>query len=616
MDLNPRQKEAVEYGDGPLMIAAGAGSGKTKTLTSRLIALLGRGIAPERIIAITFTNKAADEMRDRITNSLQPMTNNTNDKVISYKLSVNSQPFIGTFHSLGARILRSEAGYLGRTAAFSIFDSEDALSLVRKTIRALELNREDYPAGKLMNSFSRIKSLVLNSSEELAPVELGAFETYERKILEFNGFDFDDLIEKVVRLFQTKPAVLKKYQGLFSHILVDEYQDINPAQYSFIRLLGENHRNLSVVGDDAQAIYGWRFADIKNFLDFENDWPEAKVVTLEQNYRSSANIIQAASGLISHNAFQRPKKLWTENEPGSAVTVVAARDEADEAEWITETIRAITGDQKVLKHSKDVHGDHAIAILYRTNAQSRALEQACLESDIPYRIFGGIKFYERKEVKDIVAALRFASNPKDELSAERIEKTFTRSAAASLLKELPGKNTLPPFELIGFILNSGGYASYLKDKFTNSEERMENVVELMNFASGFNRLENFLERVSLLQATDIPAHKLITKNLKQKTPVNLMTIHMAKGLEFDIVFVAGSSEGVIPHRMSYGSQEGVEEERRLMYVAMTRAKRNLYLTFTNLPSRFLYEIPPELTEFVNLKGDSHELPDEDEIYLE
>lgn len=573
-NLNPSQKEAVEHSGGPLLIAAGAGSGKTKTLTSRLAWLIKNGENPENIIAITFTNKAANEMRERVIKLIDS----------------NIASFVGTFHSLGARILKKEAGLIKRTSSFSIFDADDSTSLLKKVLKNLDLSKEKAPPSELQYKIGQIKNELL-SPDEFDPLTKQVFEDYEAALIKNNAFDFDDLIEKVVRLFQNNPEVLKKYSQMFRHILVDEYQDINTAQYSLIKLLAEKHRNLSVVGDDQQAIYSFRGADFRNFLNFANDWPGAKIVKLEQNYRSSGSIITAASEIIKNNKLQTPKTLWTKNPPGNPIEVVKADSAESEAEFVS---------QKV--------GDKT-AVLYRTNAQSRAIEQALVVAGISYRIFGGLKFYERKEIKDLLAGLRLAFNFKDEISKERIEKNFDKKTAAHLIAELPRLGEkLKIIELINYFITNTNYFEYLEKNYKNYLERTENVNEFISFASGFDSLDEFLERVALLQATDATGDNA-------NATVSLMTIHMAKGLEFDKVFVVGCSEGILPHQRSYGSLNDLEEERRLMYVAMTRAKEDLTISFYNLPSRFVYEIPPELTEFTDISGHKNSLPDEDEMNI-
>ena len=611
MELNPRQLEAIEHKNGPLLIVAGAGSGKTKTLTGRLLKFLENGINPENIIAITFTNKAANEMKSRVINTINTLQLTIDKKNSAYQGSnvkgqmfTNGQcPFVGTFHSLGARILKNEAESVKRTAAFTIFDEDDASSLIKTAMKSLDISKDQYNPAAIRGQISSVKNELLAPEEYLDKRSLTIFKKYEELLIQNNGFDFDDLIEKAVWLFKNEPDILKKYQKQFQYILVDEYQDVNTSQYQFVKLLAQEHKNLSVVGDDAQSIYAFRGSDFRNFLNFESDWSNAKVVKLEQNYRSTGTIITAASEVIKNNKSQKPKELWTKNEAGELIRVIETNDAEQEANFVADKIQKL-----IMK-------DSGVAILYRTNAQSRAIEQELIVNQIPYKIFGGLKFYERKEIKDIVAALRVAFNPKDGVSAERLTKTLPKETAKYLCQELPrlGKE-LSILQLISFFLENGNYFEFLDKKFKNSRERVENINELIVFASGFKNLSEFLERVSLLQSSDQPANQLLVNG--QRSIVNLMTIHLAKGLEFYNVFVIGCNESLLPHQMSWGSQDDLEEERRLMYVAMTRAKKELCLSFYNLPSRFLYEIPPELTEFISISNRHNELPDEEEIYIE
>ena len=577
ISLSAPQKEAVEWGNGPLLIAAGAGSGKTRTLTQRVIMLIKNGVAPEKIVAITFTNKAADEMKKRINKDVK-------------RSSENRLPFVGTFHSFCARILRKEAKKLKRTPSYVIFDDNDSKKLTKKVLGLVDHPQTQTPA-KTSWEISRIKSNLIDPESLEEPMR-EIYKTYEGELERQNAFDFDDLIEKVVALFRVNRGVLEKYQKACSHVLVDEYQDINKSQYELVKLLCEKHQNITVVGDDQQSIYGFRWSDFTNFLNFEKDWPGAKIIKLGENYRSSGNIVRAAAGVIKNNKLQRKKDLWTKNEAGEPVLVVGAKDAEEEADTVAEKImeRGVTGDA---------------AILYRTNAQSRAIEQALNFHSIPYDVFGGIRFYERREIKDIVAALRFASNPKDELSRERIEKTFRKKIREELIKNLPeSAERLTVLELLGYVLKTTDYFDYLASRFSNSEERAENVAELVRFASSFESLSEFIERVSLLQATD-------RIDGKEKKAVRLMTMHLAKGLEFRDVYIIGASEGLLPHQRSLLSQEELEEERRLAYVALTRAKERLHISFYGFASRFLYEMPPELIEFRNSNGINM-----DDIYLD
>ncbi len=613
-DLNKKQKEAVEYEGGPLLIVAGAGSGKTRTLTSRLAYFLAQGVKPENIIAITFTNKAAGEMRERVNQQPTPSSRSASWRIATGQATNNQQLFIGTFHSLGARILRKEARLSKRTSFFTIFDDDDSKSLIKKIIKDFNFNEKEkrkYAVLFLAKEFSRFKNELIDEEEIGDEFLKELFKDYEKRLERSNAFDFDDLLEKVVRIFIKHPEILKKYQDQFRYILVDEYQDTNASQYEFIKLLAQKHRNLSVVGDDQQAIFKFRGSDFRNFLNFDKDWKEAKVVLLEENYRSTVNIINAASIVISNNKFQKHKNLWTKNPQGELVKIIEHNDADYEAEWIA---------SKILEMRDEKLGvNTSIGILYRTNAQSRAIEQSLLERNMSYQIFGGVRFYERKEIKDLVASLRYGFNPNDEVSLERLEKNFLKATFLRLKKELPKKaKELNPLELISYIIKTADYFDYLERNYTNYSERIENVNELVYFATEFKDLGEFLEKISLLQPLDKNEKKTRRRQSyggqekkRGGKGINLMTIHLAKGLEFDKVFLIGANEGLLPHQMSYHSDIEIEEERRLMYVAMTRAKSELYLNFYHMPSRFLHEIPPELVEFVGNRS-----LDDEERYIE
>lgn len=576
MKLNPKQQEAVDHSEGPLLIIAGAGSGKTKTLTSRIIKLLETGVAPERILAITFTNKAAAEMKRRVI-------------AVGNSQKISPGLFIGTFHSFGALMLRKEARYFERTPGFSIFDASDSLSLIRKIIKSINSDKGQKKPATIAYNISRIKSEMAPDDDELT---MEIYRRYEQALVKNNAFDFDDLIEKPVKLLTKNDQARKKYQERYKYVLVDEFQDTNVAQYRLVKLLAQNHKNLNVVGDDAQAIYGWRHADFRNFLNFEKDWGETKVIKLEENYRSTQNIIRAANVLIKNNKLQKEKDLWTDNPIGGLIQVIEAGDEDQEAGWIVDKIKSLKHKNTRTQEQTGGGALEETAILYRTNAQSRAIEQQLIYDRIPYQIFGGIRFYERKEIKDIMAGLRLATNPQDEISFDRIKKTFSKGKSALLLEEMPKlTERLSVVQLIDYFINNTDYITYLANNFKNSEERLENIKELMEFASNEPNLKDFLERASLTQVHDQP---------QGNQGVKLMTTHMAKGLEFDDVFVSGCSEGLLPHQKSYNSMEELEEERRLMYVAVTRARKNLFLTFNGPASRFLYEMPPELMEFKSL----------------
>ncbi|PIR88777.1 MAG: ATP-dependent DNA helicase PcrA [Candidatus Harrisonbacteria bacterium CG10_big_fil_rev_8_21_14_0_10_44_23] len=597
--LNDRQKEAVEHGEGPLLMAAGAGSGKTRALTSRLRFLIERGTAPERIVAITFTNKAADQMYEQVFNT---------KKRSAGDLPTIGKPFIGTFHSFGLRILKNEIQKTDRRPGFSIYDDDDSSRMVRHIIKELDLPREHYRPAVLKAKISRIKSELQNpemlkeSSSEEDQILYEAHRRYEEKLEKSNAFDFDDLIAKTILLLQKNPEVLKQYQDLFDYVLVDEYQDINRSQYELVRLLVKKHQNLNVVGDDAQSIYRFRGADYRNFLNFARDWPNAKIVKLEQAYRSTKTIIAAANALIANNTKQTPKTLWTDNASGEPIQVISAGSQEDEALWLASEIQALRR-----KHPKQ-----SVAVLYRTNAQSRAVEQALLQYGISYKIFGGPRFYDRKEVKDVVAALRFTVNPFDQSAKERIETSLGKRRSAPFFNQVEEGHIAPnSLGRIEIFLDAVGYKEWLKDKYLNAPERLENISELISFALQYDENpEELLERISLLQASDKIDDQISNPD------VLLMTVHISKGLEFDTVFVIGLSEGILPHEKSMLKSDEVEEERRLMYVAITRAKNRLYFSYFFTPSRFLYEIPDELCQFQNSDGRDYWLPDEDEMYID
>jgi DNA helicase-2/ATP-dependent DNA helicase PcrA len=616
--LNPQQQKAVEAPHVPLLIVAGAGTGKTKTLTSRLLRLLEHGVPPSEICALTFTNKAAREMASRVA-SMTNDHNNDSDHSHRHGHRESEMPFIGTFHSLGAKILRAEARELGRTPHFTIFDDYDSLALMKRVLKDLDV-KEVKPARFLqLASFS--KSGAAGAGQFLARRERTVLERYEAFLERNDAFDFDDLIAKVVWLFEHRPAIRAKYQARYTHILVDEYQDVSPAQYALVRLLAGNTRRVSVVGDDAQMIYGWRYANIDIFLGFERDWPGARVVLLEENYRSTATIVHAASAVVAHNRIAREKNLWTRNPDGELITVAETGNEEEEAEWVAQCIADALREDKD-KHENDnphpyAHARDSVAILYRTNAQSRALEHALLKRDIPYRIYGGLKFYERREIKDIVAGLRLAMNPRDEVSRERLEKTFRVRTLQELLPALAESKNKPPAAAIQAFLSAADYFNYLERETMNSDERRENIEELLRFAEGFTSLPEFLEHVALVQSTDDinASDKRQATSDKEDAPVHLSTIHLAKGLEFDCVFLTGCAEGILPHARSFESEEELEEERRLMYVSMTRARTHLAISFYGIPSRFIGEIPPDLVEFVRTEESIDAMGKEPEVQL-
>ncbi len=640
--LNPEQKRAVLATEGPVLILAGAGSGKTKTLTHRIAYLIAeKRVKPEQILAVTFTNKAAGEMRERV-NALLERGRDTGQ-------SWYPPRYIGTFHSLCSRFLRQDIAVLGYDRNFNIIDADDQLSLMKKVMKELEMNPDQVRPRSLLEAISGAKSSEL--SPERVQVGAGsyfeelvgkAYARYQDELRRINALDFDDLIALTVKLFQEHPEVLARYQEQFRYLMVDEYQDTNPLQYRFVTLLAGKYHNLFVIGDDYQSIYSWRQADIRNILSFEEDYPEATVITLDQNYRSTQVILDAASEVIGNNVHQRHKKLWTEKKEGGKIILSPAASEESEAKIVTQEIKKLIGCGRSFSD---------FAVLYRTNAQSRALEEACLRADIAYKIVGGLKFYQRKEVKDVIAYVRFLQNPRDLLALERIlnepkrgigEVTLehwvaaTRESGSNFLEAITALRetgvvperklkSLDEFAelfyhwresilhdaslklalLIDIITRESGYLNTLRDGTSEGEAREENVRELCSVARKFDdfsledALRMFLEEVALASDTD---------GINQESAaVHLMTIHSAKGLEFPVVFIVGLEEGIFPHARSALSPNELEEERRLMYVGLTRAKEQAYLlhaetrtifgsTQMNPPSRFLAEIPEHLLE--------------------
>lgn len=580
--LNEPQEKAVKSASHrPLLIVAGAGTGKTATLTSRLVRFIKEGVPPGSILSLTFTNKAAREMEQRVLGSL-----GLSDK----RKFRGGGPFMGTFHSLGARILRSNAKPLNHTPGFVIYDNHDSFALVKRVLKELERKKESAAAYSAMISIA--KNTGMDPEKDL---EKEVLLRYEDALRLADAFDFDDLLSKTVWLFKNHLQVLEKYRRQFTHILVDEYQDLNDIQYELVRLLAGSGASLSVVGDAEQTIYGWRGSNIGIFLRFPDEWADSETVTLTQNYRSTKNILKAASGVIRENVYEtkieRATDLWTENPEGEKVTIRESWHEDEEAAWIGE----------IIARSPETE----TAILYRTNAQSRALEQALLRRRIPYIVFGGLKFYERREIKDIIAALRVALNPRDEVSRERLLKAFGKRGGRNLEGALENAKDLLPLALIDLVLRTTDYFAYMEREMSNPRERRENIEELIHFAGGFKELPPLLEEIALLQATDA-----MTKENKENA-VHLMTMHLAKGLEFDRVFIAGATEGLLPHARSLDTLEELQEERRLMYVGITRARQKLYISFYGVPSRFLGEIPEEAAELISSRGTGREFLDED-----
>ncbi|CAN5748910.1 DNA helicase PcrA [soil metagenome] len=630
--LNPVQRAAVEMPEGPVLVVAGAGSGKTRVLVYRIAYLLENGIAPESILAITFTNKASAEMRHRVAELIGP----TADEI-----------WVSTFHSACVRILRREAPRLGYANSFSIYDSSDSLRLIRMILKDLNIDEKRLPprgvAAAISNAKNKLMDAGLFSDFADNPYEkriATVYTEYEKRLAEQSAFDFDDLIMRTVEVFDKHPDALARYQGRFRHVLIDEFQDTNHAQSRLATLLAGNWRNIFVVGDADQGIYAFRGATIKNLLDFERDWPEAKVITLEQNYRSTRTILDAANAVIENNAMRKPKALWTAQEGGERIVRYHGSDEHDEAAWVAQEAR---------KLSEQGHPHADVAVFYRTNAQSRVLEEAFNAASLPYRVVGGVGFYDRKEIKDMMAWLRAAMNPLDTISAERIcgapkrgigpgsiskIQAFAASRVMPLgnafdnAEEIDGLSKkarggaleigrilahirdldhsgVPVTDIVATTWELTGYMAELQaDRSFESLSRQENLKELAGSAAEYDEntqqgsLTDFLELVALVNDTD--------EEEGEETGVTFMTLHNAKGLEFPIVFIVGMEETVFPHMRSLADPEQLEEERRLCYVGITRAQQRLYLLNAwrrrlwgpdanyNTPSRFLKEIPADL----------------------
>ena len=632
--LNPAQAEAVSHPDGPLLVVAGAGSGKTRVLTHRIAWLIAeKGLSPFEILAITFTNKAAQEMRERVATLVGP---------------VASKMWVSTFHSACVRILRRDASRLGYRSNFTIYDQADAVRLVGYVVRDLGLDSKKFPPRTIHGYISAAKNELVDfeayASRARTVMERrvgDVYREYQHRLLAANAMDFDDLLLVTVNLLQACPDVLDHYRRRFRHVLVDEYQDTNRAQNELVLLLGGGHQQVSVVGDSDQSVYGWRGADIRNILQFEEAFPDATVVVLEQNYRSTQVVLDAANAVIANNAQRKPKALWTDQAGGELITRYHAEDEHDEAAWVAGEIRKLHRSRGPDGRQPYEWGD--VAVFYRANAQSRAVEEDLVRRDIPYKVVGGTRFYDRREVKDMLAYLRAVANPGDEVSFKRIVNVpkrgvgdtsidrldrWARSRNASfadavasaeeagvtgkalgglrkleaLLVELrsliTGPDAVGPGVLLEQVAERSGYLNELiTENSLEATGRIENIEELIGAAREADSLEQFLEEVSLVADSDE-----IDSDVSK---VTLMTLHTAKGLEYPVVFIVGMEDGVFPHLRSLGEPDEMEEERRLAYVGITRARERLYLTNAwcrslwgqtqyNPPSRFLQEIPDAL----------------------
>ncbi len=636
--LNPNQRQAAETTEGPVLILAGAGSGKTRVLTFRMAHIILNGLAaPDEILAVTFTNKAAKEMESRVVKLLKDLG-----------VPVYSQPWVSTFHSMCVRILRQNLIHLGYQPGFSIYDSDDQLKMIKDVLRKLNIDDKIHPAKSFASKINHAKTLMLSPSDVSKRADnffddksIQVFETYEQSMKQANALDFSDLLLKTYQIFKEFPNVLRAYQEKFKYVHVDEYQDTNKIQYHLIRLLSAAHGNLCVVGDEDQSIYSWRGADINNILDFEKDF-SGQVIKLEKNYRSSGNIVNAANGLISNNVFRKSKTLYTDNPEGDKIVVAELQNEYDEARFIANHV------EKFLNSGSS---PSEVAIFYRTNAQSRVIEEQLRLKSIPYKIVGGMKFYERKEIKDIIGYLKIILNPNDDIALKRIINVPTRGLGKTtiekieaiaiqdsvsfleaihtavktkivtagtlkklsqffdLIVKLKSKIEMPLNDLYLTVLDETGYIQSLKEENTlESKARIENLEELNNAIVQFSKerqgeatLQTFLEEMSLVSDIDSVDDTF--------NSVTLMTLHISKGLEFPVVFMVGMEEGLFPghQKINDADETEMEEERRLCYVGMTRARERLFMLHSRTrkvwgqdqfhpPSRFLSELPEDYVQ--------------------
>lgn len=654
-DLNSEQKKAVVTTDGPILILAGAGSGKTKTITHRIAYLIQeKQINPEKILAVTFTNKAAEEMVIRSAKITKKPVD-----LKGYPFFRRNHPAFGTFHSICAKILRTDAEKVGYKQNFAIYDPQDQLKLIKNILKANGMDEKRNNPKSILWMISEAKNELKDEIEyaktvysPISEVTSKVYPIYQRELKSNNAFDFDDLMMKTVELFKKDKSVLNYYQDLWEYIHIDEYQDTNLVQYTLVKMLAEKNKNLCVVGDPDQSIYGWRGADIRNILNFEKDYSDITVIKLEQNYRSTKKILRASQEIITKNKNRKEKELWTENPSGSDIEMVKCLNERDEGNNIIRTVESAMEDNIKLRD---------VVVLYRTNAQSRSIEEACLKYAMPYKIIGGVKFYERKEIKDILAYLRIILNPDDNISLERVinvpargvgktsidkMKAYASSQDISLYKALNSPEVLSNLtpkiksgitkfmelvktlsakrlemevsDIIQEVIDKSGYKNLMEDDLTEGADRLENLQELLSVSQKYDYLEPelgllyFMEEISLLTDAD--------KHQSNEDKLTLMTMHSAKGLEFKYVLVAGAEESLFPHQKGDYDREQLEEERRLAYVSMTRAEERLFFFFCerrmiygllkyNEPSRFLYEIPEDIRS-----GDLKTVPTGDFFY--
>lgn len=609
--LNKDQIEAVTYTDGPLLVLAGAGSGKTKVLTHRVAYFIQQNlIKPENALLLTFTNKAAGEMRERIS------------KLVSSAQSL--MPTAGTFHSFCAKVLRIDGRHIGIPINFVIYDATDQKDLVKQILEKMNLSTDQYNPASILSGIGEAKNQVLTPSEysefvkgDWQEVVSKVYREYEKNLSDNGALDFDDLMIKTVKLFTEVPDVLSKWQKMLTCIFVDEWQDTNKIQYSLAKLLVGQRKDLTAVGDASQSIYSWRGADYKNINYLMRDYPNIKVINLEQNYRSTQNILEAANLVISKNTSHPVLKLWTEKKAGAKIKIYSASNGFAEGDFVVSEILALTTSYKLptTKYSD-------FAVLYRTNAQSRVMEEALLHAGIPYTLIGGTKFYDRKEIKDVVAYIRYLVNSRDTVSKKRIEKIGIRrfEKIEDLRQNSSDISSLSTLEILDIVMQKTDYLSLFAKESEENLARLENIKELRSVATEFPDINEFLENIALVEAqTDSDRHLNNGKSQSNQVTltteggnVTLMTLHAAKGLEFPIVFIIGMEEGLFPHSRSLMDSGQIEEERRLAYVGITRAKETLYLTYassrlyfgerlSNPPSRFLSDIPENLLENIGGK---------------
>jgi len=574
------------------LVLAGAGSGKTKVLTHRVAYFISQGlIKPENALLLTFTNKAAGEMKERIS-----------------VLTNGNPPFSGTFHSFCAKVLRIDGRHIGIPVNFIIYDEQDQKDAVKQILEKMDLSTDQYNPAAILSGISEAKNQMIGPEEykefirsEWQEVVAKVYTEYEKMLKEIGALDFDDLLIKTVKLFKDVPEVLEKWQRTLTHIFIDEWQDTNKIQYALTKQLVGKRKNITAVGDASQSIYSWRGADFRNINYLIRDYPNVKIINLEQNYRSTQNILDAANLVISKNTTHPILKLWTEKAAGAKIKLYAARNGFDEADFVVSEIEMLLTIGK--KYSD-------IAVLYRTNAQSRVLEEAFLHAGIPYTLVGGVRFYDRKEIKDVVSYIKFLVNPKDSVSRKRIEKIGLRRFEK--LKEMGAIEGMTTLDILDTVIQKTDYMALFQKESEENLARLENIKELRSVATEFPDINEFLENVALVESSNKPISK-------STNVVTLMTLHAAKGLEFPVIFIVGMEEGLFPHSRSLMDTNQLEEERRLAYVGITRAKELLYLTYANSrlyfgekisnpPSRFVMDIPENLIE--NLGGNIYKSVDD------